>query len=74
MKVQWNHTARWNGNECIKRDIVILATGFKGDQKLRDIFTENWCKGIVAGSLDTAVPIYRHTLNFFYSFFESVYL
>ncbi|KAL6655112.1 hypothetical protein ACP70R_005938 [Stipagrostis hirtigluma subsp. patula] len=47
-----------DGNECIKSDIVILATGFRGDQKLRDIFTANWCKRIVAGSPNTTVPLY----------------
>ena len=48
-----------DGNECIKSDIVILATGFRGDQKLRDIFTANWFRNIVAGSSDTSVPLYR---------------
>ena len=48
-------------NETIKSDIVILATGFRGDQKLRDIFTANWCRKIVAGSPDTAAPLYRYT-------------
>jgi len=48
--------------ERIKSDIVILATGFRGDQKLRDIFTANWCRKIVAGSPDTSAPLYRYTL------------
>jgi dimethylaniline monooxygenase (N-oxide forming) len=48
-----------DGNECIKSDIVILATGFRGDQKLRDIFKANWCRNIVVGSSDTSVPLYR---------------
>ncbi|KAL6844628.1 hypothetical protein ACP4OV_025287 [Aristida adscensionis] len=52
-----------DGNECIKSDVVILATGFRGDQKLRDIFTANWCKRIVAGSPDTAVPLYRECIH-----------
>jgi hypothetical protein len=61
-----------DGNECIKSDIVILATGFRGDQKLRGIFTANWCKRIVTGSPDTAVPLYRYTLDF--SPFSSLYI
>ena len=52
-----------DANECIKSDIVILATGFRGDQKLRDIFTANWCKTIVAGSSETPVPLYRYKLD-----------
>jgi len=48
--------------ERIKSDIVILATGFRGDQKLRNIFTANWCRKIVAGSQDTSAPLYRYTL------------
>jgi len=48
--------------ENIKSDIVILATGFRGDQKLRNIFTANWCRKIVAGSQDTSAPLYRYTL------------
>lgn len=59
-------------NESIKSDIVILATGFRGDQKLRDIFTANWCKRIVAGSPDTSAPLYRYTLyNLSQGFHES---
>ncbi|CAL5082698.1 unnamed protein product [Urochloa decumbens] len=50
-------------NETIKSDIVILATGFRGDQKLRDIFTANWCRKIAAGSPDTASPLYRECIH-----------
>ncbi|CAN6167892.1 unnamed protein product [Urochloa humidicola] len=50
-------------NESIKSDIVILATGFRGDQKLRNIFTANWCRTIVAGSPDTASPLYRECIH-----------
>uniref|UniRef100_A0ACD5YF76 Uncharacterized protein n=1 Tax=Avena sativa TaxID=4498 RepID=A0ACD5YF76_AVESA len=52
-----------DGNKCIKSDIVILATGFRGDQKLRDIFTADWCRNIVAGSSDTSVPLYRECIH-----------
>jgi dimethylaniline monooxygenase (N-oxide forming) len=51
-----------DNNESIKSDIVILATGFRGDQKLRDIFIANWCRKIVAGSPDAVAPLYRYTL------------
>ncbi|PUZ71825.1 hypothetical protein GQ55_2G345700 [Panicum hallii var. hallii] len=49
--------------ESIKSDIVILATGFRGDQKLRDIFTANWCRKIVAGSPNTPAPLYRECIH-----------
>jgi dimethylaniline monooxygenase (N-oxide forming) len=47
------------GGDCVKADVVILATGFKGDQKLRDVFASPWFKQIVAGSPSTKVPLYR---------------
>ena len=60
-----------DANECIKSDVVILATGFRGDKKLKDIFTANWCKTIVAGSSETPVPLYRYKLdNFLCAYLE----
>ncbi|PKA47819.1 putative flavin-containing monooxygenase 1 [Apostasia shenzhenica] len=47
----------------IKADLVIFATGFKGDQKLRDIFTSPWLQNMVAGSLDSTVPLYRECIH-----------
>ncbi|PKA47820.1 putative flavin-containing monooxygenase 1 [Apostasia shenzhenica] len=47
----------------IKADLVIFATGFKGDQKLRDIFTSPWLRNIVTGSLDSTVPLYRECIH-----------
>lgn len=46
--------------EPIKTDVVIFATGFKGDQKLRDIFKLPFFRKIVAGSSTTTVPLYRY--------------
>jgi dimethylaniline monooxygenase (N-oxide forming) len=43
----------------VPADVVILATGFRGDQKLRDMFASPRVKDIVAGSSDTTVPLYR---------------
>ncbi|CAN6205139.1 unnamed protein product [Urochloa humidicola] len=41
----------------VPADLVILATGFRGDQKLRDMFVSPRVKDIVAGSSDTTVPL-----------------
>ena len=48
----------------LKTDLVILATGFQGDKKLKDIFVSPTFKDYIAGSLDATVPLYR--LNFFF--------
>lgn len=45
--------------ERVRADLVILATGFRGDQKLRDMFVSPRLKEIVAGSSDTTIPLYR---------------
>lgn len=44
----------------LKADLVILATGFKGDKKLKDIFVSSLFKDHVAGSLNAALPLYRY--------------
>lgn len=54
------------GDERVDADVVILATGFKGDQKLKDVFTSPWFKKIVAGSPSTKVPLYRF-ITFLYN-------
>nr|CAD1821219.1 unnamed protein product [Ananas comosus var. bracteatus] len=47
----------------IKSDLVIFATGFKGDQKLKDIFKSPFFRNIVAGSSSTTVPLYRECIH-----------
>lgn len=48
----------------VPADVVVLATGFRGDQKLRDMFVSPRVKAIVAGSSDTAVvPLYRECVH-----------
>ncbi|KAL6655111.1 hypothetical protein ACP70R_005937 [Stipagrostis hirtigluma subsp. patula] len=47
----------------VPADVVILATGFRGDQKLRDMFVSPRLKDIVAGSPDTTVPLYRECVH-----------
>ncbi|CAN1276115.1 Probable flavin-containing monooxygenase 1 [Linum perenne] len=43
-------------------DLVILATGFKGEKKLQDVFGSKRFREIIVGSTDTAVPLYRNCI------------
>ncbi|XP_028550508.1 probable flavin-containing monooxygenase 1 [Dendrobium catenatum] len=47
----------------IETDLVIYATGFRGDQKLRNIFVSPWFQNIVAGTEDMIVPLYRECIH-----------
>ncbi|KAJ3680470.1 hypothetical protein LUZ60_016748 [Juncus effusus] len=50
-------------NEMVETDVVIFATGFKGDQKLRDIFKSPLFSSIAAGTKSTTVPLYREIIH-----------
>ncbi|KAF7842886.1 putative flavin-containing monooxygenase 1 [Senna tora] len=47
----------------LKADLVIFATGFKSDHKLRDIFVSPTFQNLIMGSPDAAVPLYRECIN-----------
>ncbi|WVZ84004.1 hypothetical protein U9M48_031088, partial [Paspalum notatum var. saurae] len=47
----------------IKCDIVIFGTGFRGDQKIKDIFTSEYFQNIVVGLTSTTVPLYRECIH-----------
>ncbi|XP_062185267.1 probable flavin-containing monooxygenase 1 [Phragmites australis] len=47
----------------IKSDIVIFGTGFRGDQKIKDMFTSEYFRSIVVGSTSTTVPLYRECIH-----------
>lgn len=47
------------GNESIQSDLVIFATGFRGEQKLRNMFVSPWLQKLLAGSSNTTTPLYR---------------
>ncbi|KAM3695789.1 hypothetical protein ACJW31_07G160700 [Castanea mollissima] len=47
----------------LKTDLVILATGFQGDKKLKDIFVSPTFKDYIVGSLDATVPLYRECIH-----------
>lgn len=43
----------------LETDLVILATGFKGEEKLRNIFTSTFFQDCMVGSPKAPVPLYR---------------
>nr|KAJ0209536.1 hypothetical protein LSAT_V11C400185040 [Lactuca sativa] len=51
------------GNKQIQTDIVILATGFKGIHKLKNIFTSQDFRHFIAVSPDSRVSLYSDTFE-----------
>nr|XP_009785586.1 PREDICTED: probable flavin-containing monooxygenase 1 [Nicotiana sylvestris] len=49
--------------EPIKSDLVILATGFNGIDKLKHIFESPKFQGFIVGKDDDAVPLYRECIH-----------
>ncbi|KAJ4829737.1 hypothetical protein Tsubulata_020749 [Turnera subulata] len=47
----------------LESDLVILATGFKGEEKLRDIFVSTTFQKHIIGSADAPVPLYRECIH-----------
>ncbi|KAF0902563.1 hypothetical protein E2562_018059 [Oryza meyeriana var. granulata] len=47
--------------ERVEADVVVLATGFHGEQKLRDMFVSATFKQMVAA--DTPAPLYRQCIH-----------
>ncbi|KAJ0966736.1 hypothetical protein J5N97_023653 [Dioscorea zingiberensis] len=47
----------------IESDLVILATGFRGDEKLKHLFTSPSFQKIVSGSSTTNLLLYRECIN-----------
>ena len=43
----------------LKADLVILATGYKGDQKLMKMFESQIFQKYIVGSASSIVPLYR---------------
>lgn len=43
----------------LKTDLVILATGFRGDMKLKHIFASPTFQDLILGSPTASIPLYR---------------
>ena len=46
-------------DQLLKTDLVILATGSRGDEKLKDTFVSPTFKDPIAESPNITVPLYR---------------
>ncbi|OIW00927.1 hypothetical protein TanjilG_10005 [Lupinus angustifolius] len=47
----------------LNTDLVILATGFRGDKKLKDIFVSSTFQNLIYGSSNEIVPLYRDCIH-----------
>ncbi|KAL0013643.1 hypothetical protein SO802_000712 [Lithocarpus litseifolius] len=47
----------------LKADLVILATGYKGDQKLKKMFKSQIFQKYIVGSASSIVPLYRQIIH-----------
>ncbi|OMO79979.1 Flavin monooxygenase FMO [Corchorus capsularis] len=47
----------------VEADVVIFATGYRGENKLRNIFVSQTFQKLIAGTPDAAMPIYRECIQ-----------
>ncbi|RLM64790.1 hypothetical protein C2845_PM16G19890 [Panicum miliaceum] len=52
-----------DAGERVEADVVVLATGFRGADKLRGIFTSPRFREMVAGGPDNPAPLYRQCMH-----------
>ncbi|KAK4431803.1 putative flavin-containing monooxygenase 1 [Sesamum alatum] len=50
-------------DDPVKADIVIYATGYKGDEKLKNIFSSPTFQNCIAGSPTSTIPLYRQMIH-----------
>ncbi|KAL7093405.1 hypothetical protein ACP275_11G039300 [Erythranthe tilingii] len=50
-------------NNPVKVDIVIFATGYKGDEKLKNIFSSPTFQTYIEGSPTSTIPLYRQMIH-----------
>lgn len=46
-------------SQPLKADVVIMATGYRGDEKLKNIFASSIFQNYITGSPNSAIPLYR---------------
>ncbi|KAM0889094.1 hypothetical protein ACQ4PT_027932 [Festuca glaucescens] len=47
----------------VKSDVVIFGTGFKGDQKIKDMFVSEYFQSIAVGPTSSTLPLYRECIH-----------
>ncbi|KAL6011904.1 hypothetical protein ACLOJK_002370 [Asimina triloba] len=50
-------------HEALETDIVILCTGYKGERKIKDVFTSPTFRECVVGSPNATTPLYRDCIH-----------
>ncbi|XP_057767939.1 probable flavin-containing monooxygenase 1 [Salvia miltiorrhiza] len=52
-----------DANNPIKADVVIFATGYKGDEKLKNIFASPTFQSYILGTPASTIPLYRQIIH-----------
>ncbi|KAK1693268.1 hypothetical protein QYE76_009965 [Lolium multiflorum] len=47
----------------IRSDIVIYGTGYRGDEKINNMFKSEYFRSIAVGSTSTTLPLYREVIH-----------